>query len=82
MDIKAYQKATAILGSMKVEEDKKRDLDFIHDKVTNGGGIWVTSASGHTKIAIRGGLAIRIVELLQQGNNKEIESLQEQLAKL
>lgn len=82
MDIKAYQKATAILDRIKKEEDKKRDLDFIHDKVKEGGNIFVTSALGHTKISIEGGLAIRIVELLQQGNNKEIESLKEQLEKL
>lgn len=82
MDIKAYQRATAILDSMKKEEDKKRDLDFLHDKVTNGEGIYVTSISGHTKIIAQHGLAIRIVELLQERNNKEIESLKTQLEKL
>lgn len=82
MDIKAYQKATAILDSMKKEEDKKRDLDFIHDKVTNGEGICVTTLSGHTKIIVQGGIAIHIVELLQEGNNKETESLVSQLEKL
>lgn len=82
MDIKAYQKATAILCSIKTEEDKKRDLDFLHDKVMGGDNVFITSALGHTKISIEGGLAIRIVELLQQGNNNEIESLKAQLEKL
>lgn len=82
MDIKAYQKATAILCSIKTEEDKQRDLRYLHDKVTGGDNICITSSAGHTKISIEGGLAVRVVELLQNGNNKEIESLKAQLEKL
>lgn len=80
MEIKTYQKATALLEAIKKAEDKERDLEFMHKN--HSSEIVVTTIMGHTKIQCLGGDALHIIEYLQMRNKKELESLKLQLEKL
>lgn len=82
MDIKTYQKATAILRDIDTEENKLKDLRFLHDDVKGGENIFVTSALRGKHVSVEGRLAIRIIELLQQEYDKKIKSLKTQLEEL